>query len=126
MSSEPLAASHADDHAVQTEHHPGARTYINIGIILFVLTVLEVAAVYIEVIYKTPVLLLGTLFGLMIVKFTLVVMFFMHLKYDNRLFTWLFTAPLFVAVFIVLALMALFGAYHLGTLIDHWGTGAGH
>jgi hypothetical protein len=37
----------------------------------------------------------------------------MHLRYDNKLLTVLFVGPLFIAMFIILALMALFGAYLL-------------
>ena len=51
-----------------------------------------------------PVLL--TLSGL---KFALVAMFYMHLKFDHRLFSWLFVTPMCVMAFIVLALLKLFG-----------------
>jgi hypothetical protein len=37
----------------------------------------------------------------------------MHLKFDNRLFAGLFTAPLLVATAIVIALLALMGAFVL-------------
>jgi cytochrome c oxidase subunit IV len=36
-------------------------------------------------------------------------MFYMHLKYDHRLFRILFTGPLFIAGLTLLALMFLFG-----------------
>ena len=41
-------------------------------------------------------------------KFLLVVMFFMHLKFDSRLFTVLFLAGLSLAVFMVSALVILY------------------
>ena len=97
------------DHAHHLEaHHPGPKTYILIGLILFLLTVIEVAVVYIETL---EALLIPILMVLMAVKFALVVMYFMHLKFDNKLFSALFTAPLLIAVSITLALMALFGAF---------------
>ena len=43
------------------------------------------------------------------VKFITVVMFYMHLKYDHKLFRVLFTGPLFIAALTLLALMFLFG-----------------
>jgi cytochrome c oxidase subunit IV len=103
------------------EHaHPGPATYVLIGVILFFLTVFEVAVVYIPAIASQPLLLVPTLMVLMTIKFALVVLFFMHLKFDNRLFAGLFTAPLLIAVVLVLALMALFGAYAVG----HYEAGA--
>ena len=48
-----------------------------------------------------------------VVKFALVVAFFMHLRYDNKLLTVLFVGPLLIASVIILALMALFSAYIL-------------
>jgi cytochrome c oxidase subunit 4 len=42
-------------------------------------------------------------------KFIIVVMFYMHLKYDHRLFRVLFTGPLLIAALTLLALMFLLG-----------------
>ncbi|MGD8727285.1 MAG: hypothetical protein PVH40_06545, partial [Gemmatimonadales bacterium] len=44
-------------------------------------------------------------------KFALVVMFYMHLKTDHKLFTAIFTVPLLIAVAVVLALLILFGVF---------------
>ena len=41
-------------------------------------------------------------------KFTLVVMFYMHLKTDSRFFSFLFGAPLLLAMGVLLALLLLF------------------
>jgi len=43
------------------------------------------------------------------VKFAIVVLFYMHLKYDARLFRALFTGPLIIAVVTIISLMFLFG-----------------
>ncbi len=45
------------------------------------------------------------------VKFGLVAMFYMHLKFDHRLFSWLFVVPMIIAAFVILALLKLFGHY---------------
>ena len=50
------------------------------------------------------------------VKFTLVVMFYMHLKFDNRFFTFLFGGPLLLALVVVVSLLLIFyGAVRLRT-----------
>jgi len=49
-------------------------------------------------------------------KFAIVVMFYMHLKYDHKLFRVLFTGPLLIAASILVALLFLFG--HL-TVLRH-------
>jgi cytochrome c oxidase subunit 4 len=43
------------------------------------------------------------------VKLLIVVMIFMHLKYDHRLFRALFTGPLAIAMATIIALLFLFG-----------------
>jgi cytochrome c oxidase subunit 4 len=47
----------------------------------------------------------------MAVKFSLVAMFFMHLRYDGRILTGILAWGLFIAVSITLALMAVFGKF---------------
>ena len=41
-------------------------------------------------------------------KFALVVMFYMHLKFDSKLFTWAFFAPMVLAVTVVVSIILLF------------------
>jgi cytochrome c oxidase subunit 4 len=41
-------------------------------------------------------------------KFTLVVMFFMHLKFDSRIFSGVFMAGLVLAAFMTVALVILY------------------
>src|SRR2546430_7173443 len=54
-------------------------------------------------------------------KFALVIMFYMHLKADNKFFTFLFGAPLLLAVGVMVALLFLF----YGTLTLRGAAGAG-
>ncbi|MBK6308514.1 MAG: cytochrome C oxidase subunit IV family protein [Gemmatimonadetes bacterium] len=42
------------------------------------------------------------------IKFAIVVMYYMHLKYDHKLFRALFTGPLVVAILTLLGLLFLF------------------
>jgi cytochrome c oxidase subunit 4 len=91
--------------------HPPIRTYLLIGAVLAVITAIEITVFYITWMAR---FLVPTLVVLSMAKFALVVMFFMHLRFDSRVFTGLFVGPLAVAVAVVLALMALFGAFITG------------
>jgi cytochrome c oxidase subunit 4 len=68
-----------DDHG----HHPTAREYVRIALILGALTALEVSTYYFEFGRAAIPLLIV----LMVVKFVMVAGFFMHLRYDTRLFS---------------------------------------
>jgi cytochrome c oxidase subunit IV len=88
-------------------------TYVVVAVVLTVLTALEVAVFYIPAL---EVALLPILLTLTTGKFVLVVMFYMHLKMDSRIFTGVFVAPLLLAMFLVVALIILFKVlplYHL-------------
>lgn len=94
------------------EHaHPTAGTYIRVAAILTVLTVIEIGVFYVPVFHPflAPVLLV-----LSAVKFAIVVMFYMHLKMDNRFFTLVFGGPLLLASGVMLGLLFLFGVLTLG------------
>ena len=89
----------ATDHAPDVEHHDHVSdwVYIKIAIVLAVLTAIEVFT-YFESVHQAPEwLLILTLSVLMVVKFVLVAAYFMHLKYDNAIFTKFITAGLVIA-----------------------------
>ena len=93
------------------EHrHPTVDVYLRVAAALVILTVLEVGVFYVPAFHPVlvPVLLV-----LSAAKFALVVMFYMHLKMDNRFFTFLFSGPLLLAVGVMIALMFLFGVFAL-------------
>ncbi len=98
--------AHVPPTAHETAHeHPGAGTYVAIGLILTIITAVEVAVFYIPAMHgvRVPILLV-----LSAAKFILVVMFYMHLKFDSRLFTSVFVGPLLLAVTAVISLFILF------------------
>ncbi|HYM16192.1 MAG TPA: cytochrome C oxidase subunit IV family protein [Dehalococcoidia bacterium] len=80
--------------------HPGPMEYVQIGVTLAVITSIEVAIYYVNMPQK---LFITTLIVLSAAKFSLVVLFFMHLKFDSRLFSTAFVAGfmLVLAVFTV-------------------------
>lgn len=102
----------ADAHA-QEHQHPTAGTYVQVAVVLFVLTALEVLAYEMAHRPTMPLheLLSGTLVPVLIVlsaaKFALVAMFYMHLKSDGKLLTSLFVFPIIVATVIIVMLILL-------------------
>ena len=99
------AAAHGAGHA-----HPTAKKYVGIAVLLTIITVIEVAVFYVPSMHAflPPVLL--TLSAL---KFAVVAMWYMHLKFDPRLYSWVFVVPMIFAAAIILALMWLM-AQHRG------------
>jgi len=90
-----------------TEHaHPGARQYIIIAAVLTVITAIEVAVYYVA---ELRPILPPTLIALSALKFALVVMFYMHLKFDHPIFTGMFLFGLATAIFTFVGFLALFG-----------------
>ena len=59
--------------------------------ILTVITAIEVAVFYVPALKP---MLVPILLVLSAVKFALVAMFYMHLKFDHKLFSWLFVVPM--------------------------------
>jgi len=98
------AQAHPEEH-----EHPSAGTYAKIAVTLVILTALEVAVYYVNSVraYLVPMLIV-----LMIIKFALVAMYYMHLKQDSKLFSGLFIFPIMIAVVIIVALFLLFSLKH--------------
>ena len=99
------------EHQPQTSHvaeqrHPGPRQYVTIGVILGLITLIEVWAFYWT--FMTAWLLAMVMLLSASVKFVLVVAFFMHLRFDDKRFLALFTVPFVIAISIMIALIALF------------------
>ncbi len=84
--------------------HASTGFYWAIGGILTVITAVEVAVFYIPALHP---ILVPTLLILSATKFLLVVMFFMHLRYDSRVFSGVFMAGMVLAVFMTTVLFVL-------------------
>ncbi len=92
-----------------TKHaHPGERQYILIAVILAVITAIEVAFSYIEAVEP---ILVPSLILMSVVKFFMVVAWFMHLRFDSRLFRRLFIAGIALALFCYTAVLTTFGVW---------------
>lgn len=95
------ASNHPAVHA-----HPPAREYVLIAVVLAIITGAEVLTYYQQAALHETIV--PILFILSAVKFVLVAMFYMHLKFDNRLFSALFSGPLVLAMGVLIALLSIF------------------
>jgi cytochrome c oxidase subunit 4 len=100
-------SDHASDSAAAHEH-ASVRTYVRVALILTLVTALEVGVIYIRLL--TPIVV-PLLLAMSAAKFALVVMFFMHLRYDPRPLAAAFVGPLLLATGLAVALMTLTGAF---------------
>jgi cytochrome c oxidase subunit IV len=99
------------DHAPDTRaahEHASVHTYVRVALILTLVTALEVGVIYIRLL--TPIVV-PLLLAMSAAKFALVVMFFMHLRYDPRPLAAVFVGPLLLATGLAVALMTLTGAF---------------
>jgi cytochrome c oxidase subunit 4 len=88
--------------------HASVTTYVRVAVVLSIITALEVGVIYIR--QLTPILV-PLLLVMSAAKFLLVVLFFMHLRYDSRVLTTLFAGPLVIATALAVALMTLTGVF---------------
>jgi cytochrome c oxidase subunit 4 len=97
----PIEAPSAEREHV--EKHPGPLEYAQIGAILAVITAIEVGIYYIDISYT---LLVIALLVFSAAKFTLVVLWFMHLKFDHPLFSSMFVMGFLLAAAIFVVALA--------------------
>jgi len=91
-----------------TGRHPSPKEYIRIAVILAVITAAEVAVYYLEGVqeFLVPILLLFSA-----LKFTLVVLWFMHLKFDSRTYARFFLMGLAGAITLYLIVLLTFEVF---------------
>ena len=95
-----VTENHSDSHG----HGLSDAGYIKIALILALITGLEVSTYYIDF----GPLFLPLLLVMMVVKFVMVVSYFMHLKFDNGIFSFLFYVGLGLALFCYFVVLATF------------------
>jgi len=88
--------------------HPSTGTYLIVAAFLTALTAMEVTVFYVRAL--KPVLL-PVLLSLSAAKFALVVLFYMHLKFDRWPYAGVFLAQLFFAVAVIVSLGLLFATF---------------
>ena len=106
----------------ETEHggggHPSLKQYVFIAVLLFVITIVEFVLILDSVGLReaSPIGTTVILFLLSGIKFAIVILFYMHLKFDNKFFFWVFIAGMVLAVMVGLSLIGLFTAIKGGDL----------
>src|SRR5208337_2013176 len=95
--------------ATEQEHAaPSTLVYVVVAALLTVLTGMEIGVFYVPALRIVLVPVLIVLSG---AKFALVVMFYMHLRYDHLGYTVIFIPLLILAAAIVCSLVALFTVF---------------
>ena len=97
---------HAHEHQAHEQHdgHFSDKQYVMVALVLAALTAIEVSTYFVDF----GPLFMPVLLVLMCVKFVTVVSFFMHLKFDNKIFTWIFYTGLVLAIGVYCAFLATF------------------
>jgi caa(3)-type oxidase subunit IV len=93
---DPTVVHHdADEH-----EHPTDGAYIKIALILGVLTAIEVSTYFLEggVFEISRKILVPIILVIMVVKFAIVALYFMHLKFDDPLLSRIFLAGILIAL----------------------------
>jgi cytochrome c oxidase subunit IV len=90
--------------------HPSPKEYVRIAVILGLITAAEVAIYYIDWIHEHH-LLIPLLFLFAIVKFALVVLWFMHLRFDSRTYARFFLMGLAGAATLYIAVLLMFRTF---------------
>ncbi|HEX9124095.1 MAG TPA: cytochrome C oxidase subunit IV family protein [Actinomycetota bacterium] len=102
---EPHPAPPGGGHTVR---HPSPKEYIRIAVILGVITGAEVAVYYVDTVRS---MLIPLLFLFSAIKFSLVVLWFMHLRFDSRTYARFFVMGLAGAVTLFVIVLLTFGAF---------------
>ncbi len=98
---------HTGEHAEEHEHISDWG-YVKVALLLAAITALEVFT-YFESVVDWGKALIPALLVMMVVKFGIVVAYFMHLKFDSKVFTQIFVGGLSFALVIYLAMILAFG-----------------
>ena len=92
------------DHEAHQHTHPTDATYIKVALVLAVLTAFEVGTYFIQ--DASTTMLVALLFPMMIIKFSVVCLWFMHLRFDNPIFKRVFVFGLMLAVVVYCIMLA--------------------
>ncbi|MEX0755107.1 MAG: cytochrome C oxidase subunit IV family protein [Actinomycetota bacterium] len=85
--------------------HPSPKEYVRIALVLAVITMAEVSTYYLE---PPRTLLIIILFAFTVIKFALVALWFMHLKFDSKTYSRFFLMGLALAVTLYLIVLLTF------------------
>jgi cytochrome c oxidase subunit IV len=106
MSATTEHAAHSEEHHAHDEHVPSDGYFIKIAIILAIVTALETSTYWWPDSmdrYATVALLI-----MMAIKFFMIVSVFMHLKFDSKIFSFMFYTGLGLAIFVYMVFLFTF------------------
>ena len=110
MTSTSSTTEHAgadESHTSAGTHHPSDATYIKVALILAVVTAIEVGLYYFELgEFNNAALII-----LSVIKFIMVAMFFMHLRFDSRVLRRFFITGIVLALLVYIAYMLTLGVF---------------
>lgn len=120
MTSAPPTQFHEDlpvaaEAGVTGHGHPSDRQYVGVAAVLAAITAVEVAVYYITSLPKH--LLTALLLIMSAVKFSLVALWFMHLRFDDRLLRRLFVTGLLLAIAVVVIYLSSLHFYNPHRLV---------
>ena len=97
-----------------TSNHPTFKQYVYIAAFLFAITIVEFLLIWepARIDQHLGASKIPLLIALSAVKFYFVIMFYMHLSFDNRFFKWTFIAGLTLAFLVGIALIGLFSGFN--------------
>ena len=88
--------------------HPTFKQYVVVAVILFAITAVEFVIIFPN--YRLGPATVPTLIILSMVKFATVIFFYMHLKFDPKLLTWIFLGGLALGTLVTFSLLFLFSS----------------
>ncbi|HJP15479.1 MAG TPA: cytochrome C oxidase subunit IV family protein [Acidimicrobiales bacterium] len=94
-----------EDHENHEDHeHPSDQKYMQIALLLAIITAAEVATYFVDI----GVVLIPTLMVMMVVKFFIVAAWFMHLRFDSNMFTRFFVSGIVLAISVYFIFLTVF------------------
>lgn len=94
----------------ELDHHPQPGQYIKVAIILAIVTALEVGIYYVDALRDV---LVPLLLAFAVIKFIMVALWFMHLRFDSRMFRRFFVTGIVLALLVFGIVLWIFFT-HLG------------
>ena len=114
-----MASHEVEAHGAHEHEHPSPRRYIEIAVVLALITITEVFVLYIPNpaflgIEAFRPALIPIFIVLSAVKFVVVVGWYMHLRFDDPFFRRMFGFALLIAMMVATAFIALFHGIYFG------------
>lgn len=100
--------AHTDEHGHHDDHGGSLKLYWGIALVLLIATLIEVGLSYAlqEIWPVSGGVLGGTMMGIALVKAMLVIMYYMHLKYEPKILWVIFTIPFILVTLLVIVLFS--------------------